>query len=82
MLNVGGERYQSGSSSHAERQAVVSVLKSIFDKMSECRKLAEELPQHLLECKNITLHGLFTDYHICLASCVFNMRENKLAKNM
>jgi hypothetical protein len=80
ILNVGGERYRFVSSSHPERQAIVSVLKSIFDKMSECRKLAKMLAEHLLEGKKITLHGLFKHYHVTLASCVFNVTDNKLAK--
>ena len=80
MLNVGGEHYQFVSSSHPERPAVVSVLTLIFDEMSEPRKLAKMLAEHLLEDKEIKLNGLFKDYHIALASFVFNIRENKLAK--
>jgi len=80
MFNVSGERYRFVSSSHPERQAVLSMLKSIFDETSECRKLAKMLAEHLLEGKKITLHGLFKDYHMPLASFVFDMREKKLAK--
>jgi len=80
MLNVGGERYRFVSSSHPERKAVVSVLKSFFDETSECRMLAKKLAEHLLEGKTITLSGLFKDYHMPLASCVFNIRGKKLAK--
>ena len=80
MLNVGGERYRFVSSSHPERQAVVSMLKSIFDETSERRKLAKMLAEHILEGKTIPLSGLFKDYHMPLASCVFNIGENKLAE--
>jgi hypothetical protein len=80
MLNTGGERYRFVSSSHPERQAVLSILKSVFDETSECRKLAKILAEHLLEGKMISLRGLFKDYHMPLASCVFNIRDNKLAK--
>jgi hypothetical protein len=80
MLNVGGERYRLVSSSHPERKAVVSVLKSNFDNTSECKKLATQLAQHLLSVRNIKLVGLFKDYHMPLATCVFNIRDNKLAK--
>ena len=80
ILNVGGERYRFVSSSHPERQAVVSVLKAIFDETSECRKLAKMLAEHLVDGKDIKLHGPFREYHIHLASFVFNITENKLAK--
>lgn len=68
MLSVGGERYRLVSRSHPERQAVVSALKSLFEEMSEWRKLVKELAQHVVNGKPIQLHGLFKDYHIPLAS--------------
>jgi hypothetical protein len=81
MLNVGGERYRFVSSSHPERQKAVPVLKSIFYETSERRKLAKMLADHLLDGKEIKLQGLFKAYHIPLASFVFNIRDNKMAKN-
>ena len=80
MLNVSGGCYRFVSSSHPERQEVVSVLKSFFDEMSERRRLAKTLAEHLLDCKEIKLDGLFKDYHMLLASCVFNITDIKLAK--
>jgi len=80
MLNVGGESYRFVSSSDPERQAVVSVLKSNFDEMPDCRELAKMLAEHLLDGTKITLRGLFKDYCMPLASFVFNITENKMAK--